>query len=100
LERTNIELLGTGTGVPESGGSDVSPREIVLRVSVQDARRDAVERFTKEFAPLITSGPAGLAGYAVGRPQVRPVYAYWPTLVPRHLVKANVEVRTAREWLA
>ena len=53
---------------------------------------------SKEFAPLITSGPAGLAGYASGRPQVRPVFAYWPTLVPKELVPARVEVRKAREW--
>lgn len=100
LERTNVELLGTGIGVPNTvSAPPPSPREVVLRVTVQDSRREAVERFTKEFAPLITSGPAGLAGYAVGRPQVRPVYAYWPTVVPQRLVASKVEVRTAQEWL-
>jgi hypothetical protein len=49
---------------------------------------------------LITSGPPGLAGYATGRPVVRPVFAYWPAIVPRNLVKPRVDVRTAKRWLA
>lgn len=101
LARTNIELLGVGAGVPGTWfwRKYQPPGEIVLRVTVHDPRREAVERFTREIAPLITSGPAGLAGYASGRPQVRPVFAYWPTLVPKSLVEPKVEVRTAKEWL-
>ena len=102
LARTNIELLGAGAGVPGAWfwRKYQPPGEVVLRVTAHDPRREAVERFSKEFAPLITSGPAGLAGYASGRPQVRPVYSYWPTLVPKELVPAKVEVRTAKEWTA
>ena len=97
LDDSLIECLGAGQSAPgfEPRG-DV--REVMLRVSVCDRRREAVERFTKEFAPLITSGPPGLAGYATGRGSVRPVFAYWPTLVPKSLVPAQVEIRTAREW--
>lgn len=100
LARTNIELLGLGAGVPGAWfwRKFQPPGELVLRVTVHDPRREAVERFTQEIAPLITSGPAGLAGYAQGRPSVRPVYAYWPTLVPRELVPPSVEVKTAAEW--
>lgn len=98
--RTNIELLGAGEGVPGIAPpkSTGRPPEVVVRLAVHDPRREAVERFTKEFAPLITSGPAGLAGYAVGRADVRPVFAYWPALVPRELVEPKVEVRPAKEW--
>jgi len=71
----------------------------VLRIAVQHRDRAAVERFTKEFAPLITSGPAGLAGYAAGRSPVRQVLAYWPTLVPRELLQASAEIQTAADWL-
>jgi hypothetical protein len=76
-----------------------SPGELVLRVTAHDPRREAVEYFARQFAPLITSGPAGIAGYAAGRPQVRPVYAYWPTLAPKSLVQPRVEVRPAKEWI-
>ena len=97
LDRCEIELLGTGVGVPGQTAREDLP-EIVLRMSARDPRREAVERFAKEFAPLITSGPAGLAGYAAGRPTVRPVFAYWPTLVPRELIEWRTEVRLARHW--
>lgn len=101
LARTNIELMGVGAGVPGAWfwRKYQPPGELVLRVTVHDPRREAVERFTREIAPLITSGPAGLAGYATGRPQVRPVYSYWPTLVPKSLVQPKVEVRPAKECL-
>lgn len=97
LDESLVECLGAGESAPgfaPPGGV----REVMLRVSVRDRRREAVERFTKEFAPLICNGPPGLAGYATGRASVRPVFAYWPTLVPKELVAARVEVRTAGEW--
>ena len=62
---------------------------MVLRVAVRDPRRAAVERFTKEFAPLVTSGPPGVTGYTTGRPPVREVFAYWPALVKKTVVAAS-----------
>jgi len=98
FEETYCELLGVGDGVPGVHAEPESATEVMMRLSVRDPRRKAVSRFAKELAPLITSGPAGLAGYAQGRPQVRPVFAYWPTLVPKSAVEASVSVRTASEW--
>ena len=98
MDASHVECLGAGDGVP---GVQRPPRdlgEVMLRLTVRDRRRDAVERFAREFAPLTTSGPAGLAGYAGGRPQVRPVFAYWPALVPKHLVPSRHETRIAAEW--
>lgn len=106
FEQQNVELLGAGEGVPggpvrsPAPGDQGGPSEVVLRMAVRDPRREVVERFTRELAPLITAGPAGLAGYAAGRPEVRAVFAYWPTLVPRELVPARVLVRSAAEWAA
>jgi acyclic terpene utilization AtuA family protein len=101
LARTNVELLGFGGGVPGAWfwRKYQTPGELMLRVTAHDPRREAIEYFTKQFAPLITSGPAGLAGYTAGRPQVRPLFAYWPTLVPKALVQPQVEVRPAKEWI-
>ena len=99
LDASKIECIGAGDAVPGLHPAPRNVREVVLRVAVRDSRREAVERFTAEFAPLITSGPPGLAGYASGRSAVRPVFAYWPALVPRDFIKCRVEVRAAREWL-
>ena len=98
FDRSNIECLGGGDGVPIPDRNAGSTNETVLRITVHDRRRSAVERFTQEIAPLITNGPNGLAGYASGRPTVRPVLAYWPTLVPKNLVSPKVEVKAAAEW--
>ncbi len=97
LARFNVELLGAGEAAPSS--TTGTPPEVMLRVTAHDPNRAALERFTREFAPLITSGPAGLAGYAAGRPQVRPVFAYWPTLIEKSHVPAKVQVATAEQWL-
>lgn len=98
LERTNVECLGAVDSVPGFHSPPAGLREVMLRIAVSDPRRESLERFAKEIAPLITSGPPGLAGYAAGRPEVRPMFAYWPTLVPRDLVQATVQVRSAEAW--
>jgi len=91
LGATNVECLGSGACAPGLR-SMVIPPEVVLRVSAHDSRRDAVERFAKEFAPLVTSGPPGVTGYTTGRPPVREVFAYWPALVSRNAVTPRVQV--------
>jgi hypothetical protein len=93
-ERSNVEVLGAGDVVPGLLPAPAPVAEVVLRVSVHDSRKAAVERFTKEFAPLVTSGTPGVTGYTTGRPPVREVFAYWPALIAKHLVKAEVRIDT------
>jgi hypothetical protein len=95
-----VEVLGGGDVVPGLFVPASPPFEVVLRVTVRDPRRAAVERFCREIAPLVTSGPPGIAGYASGRPSARPAFGYWPALVPRDRVEPIVRVQTAEEWSA
>jgi hypothetical protein len=95
LQHSNIECLGAGACVPGVMAAAVSPPEVVLRVTVRDARRAAVDRFSKEFAPLVTSGPPGVTGYTTRRPQVREVLAYWPALIAKTAVQASVRFAPA-----
>lgn len=92
-----VEFIGAGSGVPGIDDPPADLREVMLRVSVRHPSREVVERFTREFAPLATSGPAGLAGYAAGRATVRPVFAYWPTTVAKDFVQPRVTVQAAVE---
>lgn len=92
VERSNIECLGAGACAPGVLTASAEPPEVVLRVSVHDKSKAVVERFAKEFAPLVTSGPPGVTGYTTGRPPVREVFAYWPALVEKSVVQAKVEV--------
>ena len=87
-----IEALGAGDCVPGVVTATHDPPEVVLRVAVRDPRKAAVERFTKEFAPLVTSGFPGTTGYTTGRPPVREVFAYWPALLRKDAVTPAVEV--------
>jgi hypothetical protein len=66
--------------------------EVQLRVGVRGDDRKAIERFTKEIAPLILTGPPGVTGFAGGRPKVEEIVAYWPALIPKSEIKANVEI--------
>lgn len=88
---SHIECLGAGDSLP-GVLPRVDPPEVVLRVSVRDPDKKKVERFTKEFAPLVTSGPAGVTGYTTGRASVREVFAYWPALIKKDAVLPEVSL--------
>ncbi len=98
--RTNVEVLGAGDTAPGLPGERAAPWEVVLRVSAADPSRAVLERFTCEFAPLVTAGQPGVTGYVGGRAKTRPVLAYWPTTISREQVAARSTVKTAREWIA
>jgi hypothetical protein len=98
--RTNVEVIGAGDTAPGLPGERVNPWDVVLRVSAADPSRAVLDRFTCEFAPLVTAGHPGVTGYVGGRAKPRPVLAYWPTTVSRGHVQAVSIVRAAREWIA
>lgn len=89
--RSNIECLGANAVV-----AGVLPEpallETVLRVSAAHPDKAAIERFAKEIAPLVTSGPQGTTGYAGGRPKPTPVFGYWPCLIGRERVEVKVNL--------
>ena len=66
--------------------------EIMLRIAVRSSDRDSVERFGKEIAPLILTGPPSVTGFAGGRPKPSEVVAYWPALISKKLVVPHVKI--------
>ena len=66
--------------------------EVQLRVGVRGKDRAAVERFTRELAPLILTGPPSVTGFAGGRPRVQEIMAYWPALIRREAVEPGLRV--------
>jgi Acyclic terpene utilisation family protein AtuA len=66
--------------------------EVQLRIGVRGPNKAAVERFTKEIAPLILTGPPAVTGFAGGRPKVEEIMAYFPALIPKEFIKTKVEV--------
>jgi hypothetical protein len=59
---------------------------------VRSKDKYSVERFGKEIAPLILTGPPGVTGFAGGRPKPSEVVAYWPALIPKSAVKPEIFV--------
>lgn len=91
LERFLVECLGSHDVVP-GVFEKKELLECIVRIAAADSRKEALEYFSKEIAPLVCCGPAGVTGYASGRPKVRPVYGYWPCLIARKDCKPKVEL--------
>jgi acyclic terpene utilization AtuA family protein len=93
FEQMLTEFVGVNaTHGPLAGKPSPDLPEVQLRVGVRDNDRTAVERFTKEIAPLILTGPPGVTGFAGGRPKVEEIVAYWPALIPKSEIAAKVEL--------
>lgn len=86
------ELVGhSSTHGALAGGPDDVP-EVQLRFGVRGSDRKAVERFTREIAPLVLNGPPSVTGFAGGRPKVEEIVAYWPALIDKTQVHTSVEM--------
>jgi hypothetical protein len=66
--------------------------EVQFRIGVRGDDRSSIERFTKEIAPLILTGPPAVTGFAGGRPKVEEIMAYFPALIPKSLIETKVEI--------
>ena len=93
FERVLTEFVGVNaTHGPLAGPPSADAAEVQLRIGVRGPERSSVERFTKEIAPLILTGPPAVTGFAGGRPKVEEIVAYWPALIPREIISPKVEV--------
>jgi hypothetical protein len=79
-----------------SGVPDPESPEVQLRIGVRARERAPVERFTREIAPLVLTGPPSVTGFAGGRPAVEEVVAYWPALIDRRQIEPFVRVEILR----
>jgi hypothetical protein len=92
------EYVGwNATHGPLAGPIPADLPEVTVRWGVRGQDRAAVERFTKEIAPLVLAGPPSVTGFAGGRPAVQEIMAYWPALIPKSEIEPHlrVEVVTA-----
>jgi hypothetical protein len=93
FDEIRTEFVGwNATHGPLAGPPAEDLAEVELRVGVKAGDRAAVERFTREIAPLVLSGPPSVTGFAGGRPRVQDVVAYWPALIDRREIEPHLEV--------
>jgi hypothetical protein len=92
FDKVLTEFVGASATHGPLGGDPGDPPEVQLRVGVRGEDRAAVERFTREIAPLVLNGPPSVTGFAGGRPKVEEIVAYWPALIDKRVVQPKVEV--------
>ncbi len=93
LDAVHTELVGADAGLgPMSAEPSAEAPEVQLRVAVRSTDRASVERFSREMAPLVLTGPPGATGYAAARGRVQEVIAYWPALISKEAVDPHVRV--------
>ncbi len=92
FEHILAELVGHSSTHGPLAGAPADVPEVQLRFGVRGPDRKAVERFTREIAPLVLNGPPGVTGFAGGRPKVEEIVAYWPALIDKSQVRTRVEV--------
>jgi len=97
FDEIRTEFLGANAchGIPSAEPApEIEPHlpEVVLRVGVRSENRAAVERFTREIAPLVLNGPPGVSGLGLGRQRVEEIVAFWPALIPKSEVQPEVAI--------
>ena len=95
FEAIHTEFVGadaTHGPLARAGAPLADLPEVQLRIGVRSPNRAAVERFTREIAPLILNGPPSVTGFAGGRPKPEEIVAYWPALIDKSLVQPCVEL--------
>ena len=87
------EFVGwNATHGPLAGDVPVDLPEVTVRWGVRGDDYAAVDRFTKELAPLVLAGPPSVTGFAGGRPKVQEIVAYWPALIPKTEIEPHLRV--------
>lgn len=88
------EFVGwNATHGPLAGEPPADIPEVTVRWGVRSNDYAAVDRFSKEIAPLVLAGPPSVTGFAGGRPRVQEIVAYWPALIPKSEVEPGIRVQ-------
>lgn len=92
FEKIHTEYVGVdATHGHLAGPPDPDLPEVQLRIGVRGPERGPVDRFTREVAPLVLTGPPGVTGYGY-KPEVKEIVAFWPALLDRGEVDPHVAV--------
>jgi hypothetical protein len=90
-KEVSIELLGSeATYGPRGQRSD--SREIVIKIAVRHAKKEALILFSREIAQAATGMAPGLTGIVGGRPTVYPVIRLFSFLADKSSCQLQVEI--------
>lgn len=88
FDALHSEFVGANACHGEALSGEPSPdlAEVTLRVGVRGTEMAAIERFTRELAPLALNGPPVVTYPSGGRAKIEEIVAYWPALIPKSKV--------------
>jgi len=88
---TSTEVLGAESGYGAASRA-VGTREVILKIGVRHASRDALQVFAREIYPAATAMAQGLTGFAGGRPEPQPVIRLFSFLADKADIPVSVSV--------
>ncbi len=90
FSEVSVEVLGAEAIYGDHARADAT-REVMVKIAVRHASKNALELFTKEIAPASIGMAPGITGFYAGRPTVTPVIIGSSVLI----LKSDVPVRVA-----
>ena len=88
--RTDIEVLGSESNWGANSRRR-DAREVILKVAVHHADKNALEIFGREFIPPATAMAQGITGFSGGRPSPTPLVRLFSCLVPKTAIRVEVD---------
>ncbi len=92
---TSVEVLGA-EAMYGPHARNIHTREVVLKIAVAHGDPKALELFSREISPAVTSMVPGISGLAGGRPAVQPIVRLASCLLPKSRVSVQVEIEGER----
>ncbi|WP_079202558.1 acyclic terpene utilization AtuA family protein [Pseudomonas sp. CC6-YY-74] len=98
-KEVSIELLGS-EATYGAHGQRQDTREIVIKIAVRHAKKEALVLFSREIAQAATGMAPGLTGIVGGRPTVYPVIRLFSFLADKNACALEVEIDGDRTAVA
>ncbi len=98
-KEVSIELLGS-EATYGAQGQRTDTREIVIKIAVRHAKKEALVLFSREIAQAATGMAPGLTGIVGGRPTVYPVIRLFSFLADKQACALEVEINGQRTPVA
>lgn len=91
FRETSVETLGAESNYGQHARAG-DTREVLLKIGVRHASKDALQIFAREIFPAATAMAPSLTGFAGGRPEPQPVVRLFSFLAPKSEIEIGVEM--------
>lgn len=91
FSETSLEVLGSEANYGAAARRG-DAREVVLKIAVRHADKEALQIFAREIYPAATAMAQGITGFAGGRPEPQPVIRLFSFLAPKTDVAVSIGI--------